>query len=180
LDVEAITAFRANQLQTTTGDGRPTAEKLRIGNMAENFSSIRDNSPMIRPCYLVIDRETSSAISTRKLVIETAKFNVITAYTSSEAIETLQRFPALDGVVTDAVMPGISLENLITALKAIRADIPVIVLCTPHHAPCKLADHTLESFNPRALLELLQSLQPEATIKIEKHNEDLEDRYFQP
>jgi CheY-like chemotaxis protein len=135
---------------------------------------------MIRPCYLVVDRETSSAISTRKLIIETAKFNVITAYTANEAIETLRRFPALDGVVTDGVMPGMSLEALITALKAIRSDIPVVVVCTPRDGPCKLADHTIESFNPGALLKLLQSLQPEATIKIEKRNEDLEGRYFQP
>ena len=42
---------------------------------------------MLRPCYLVIDRETSNGISTRRLVIETeAKFNVITAYSSHEAI----------------------------------------------------------------------------------------------
>lgn len=35
---------------------------------------------MIRPCFLVIDREFPGSISTRKLVLETAKFNVLTAY----------------------------------------------------------------------------------------------------
>ena len=49
--------------------------------------------PMVRPCFLVIDREYASSISTRKLVIETAKLNVITAYSGAEAIETLKRFP---------------------------------------------------------------------------------------
>src|SRR6185312_12980336 len=56
---------------------------------------------MIRPCFLVVDREFSANISTRKLIIETAKFNVITAYSGAEALETVQRFPAIDGVVLD-------------------------------------------------------------------------------
>jgi hypothetical protein len=34
---------------------------------------------MDRPCFLVVDREYPGSISTRKLVIETGKFNVITA-----------------------------------------------------------------------------------------------------
>ena len=137
-----------------------------------------DNPAMIRPCYLVVDRETSSGISTRKLVIETAKFNVITAYSSVEAIETLKRFPALDGVVTDAGMEDMSSEELVRALKDLNSRIPIIVICTPRQANCALADHNLESFDPKLLLALLEKLQPEATAQIERRNEDLEDMYF--
>jgi CheY-like chemotaxis protein len=132
---------------------------------------------MIRPCFLVVDRETSSAISTRKLIIETAKFNVVTAYSSNEAIETLQRYPALDGVVADAAMTDISCEELVDALKSLNPNIPIIVVATPRGTPCTRADYTLESFDPRKLLALLQSLFPEATAHIEKRNEALEDRY---
>ena len=57
---------------------------------------------MVRPCFLVIDREFPGSISTRKLVIETAKFNVLTAYSGLEALDTLQQFPAIHGVVLDA------------------------------------------------------------------------------
>jgi CheY-like chemotaxis protein len=57
---------------------------------------------VVRPCFLVVDREFPGSISTRKLVIETAKFNVLTAYSGEEAIETLKRFPAIDGIVLDA------------------------------------------------------------------------------
>ena len=39
-----------------------------------------------------MDAEFPGSISSRKLVIETAKFNVITAYSGTEAIETLERF----------------------------------------------------------------------------------------
>jgi CheY-like chemotaxis protein len=132
---------------------------------------------MIRPCFLVIDRETSSSISTRKLILETAKFNVITAYSSDEAIQTLKKYPALDGIVADAVMTDLSCEELVDALKDINPTIPIVVIASPRCTPSKRADHVLESFDPRKLLGLLQSLFPEATIQIEKRNEDLEDRY---
>lgn len=133
---------------------------------------------MIRPCYLVIDRETSSGISTRKLVIETAKFNVITAYSSGEAIETLEKFPVLDGVVLDAGMEDMPTDDLIARLRQLQPKIAVIVVCTPRSVPCKIADYVLESFDPRKLLALLEKLQPEATAAIEKRNEDLHDSNF--
>lgn len=133
---------------------------------------------MYRPCFLVVDRESSSAISTRKLIIETAKFNVITAYSSTEAIDTLKRFPALDGVVTDSGMTDMECDTLIASLKAVRKEIPVVVICTPRGTPSKLADHSLETFDPKKLLDLLQKLQPEATAHIERRNEDLEEGYF--
>ena len=135
---------------------------------------------MIRPCYLVIDRESSSAISTRKLIIETAKFNVITAYSSEEAIETLRKFPALDGIVLDSGMEDMPCPVLVDALKEIRPDITVIVICTPRNVPCERADLSLDSFDPRKLLALVQTLHPEATAQIEKRNEDLENEHFKP
>lgn len=133
---------------------------------------------MIRPCYLVIDRETSSGISTRKLIIETAKFNVITAYSSKEAIETLKKYPALDGVVMDAGMEDMPTQELITALRQLQPKITVILVCSPRYTPCKDADFTVESFDPKRLLALLEKLQPEAIAAIEKRNEDLEQALF--
>jgi CheY-like chemotaxis protein len=135
---------------------------------------------MIRPCFLVVDRESSTGISTRKLVIETAKFNVITAYSSDEAIETVRKFPALDGVVTDSGMIDMPCHDLVTAIKQLNPKIPVIVVSTPRHPDCEIADHNLDSFDPRALLALLQRLQPEAVAQIEKRNEDLEEKYYNP
>jgi response regulator RpfG family c-di-GMP phosphodiesterase len=133
---------------------------------------------MLRPCYLVIDRETSSGISTRKLIIETAKFNVITAYSSKEAIETLKKYPSLDGVVLDAGMEDMPTEELIAALKQLQPKITVILVCTPRFIPCRDADYNLESFDPRRLLALLEKLQPDAIAAIEKRNEDLEEAEF--
>jgi response regulator RpfG family c-di-GMP phosphodiesterase len=133
---------------------------------------------MMRPCFLVVDRESSSSISTRKLIIETAKFNVITAYSSAEAVQTLAKFPAIDGVVADAGVDKMECSEMVTELKKISSTIPVIIICTPRGKPCENADHTLESFDPRLLLALLQRLQPEAVASIERRNEELEDEHF--
>jgi DNA-binding response OmpR family regulator len=128
---------------------------------------------MVRPCFLVIDREFPGSISTRKLVIETAKFNVLTAYSAQEGIETLRMFSAIHGVVLDSDLPDMSCGNLVQELKKVKAGIPVIAICGPGDNPCPSADYELESFDPRRLLALLQSLLPKEADAIEKREEEL-------
>jgi CheY-like chemotaxis protein len=128
---------------------------------------------MVRPCFLVIDREFPGSISTRKLVIETAKFNVLTAYSGKEAMELFKRFPAVDGVVLDGGIEDISAEELTEELKTIQPKIPIIVIASPGSDECPRADFQLESFSPAKLLEILRGLKPKESAKIEKHDEDL-------
>jgi DNA-binding response OmpR family regulator len=128
---------------------------------------------MIRPCFLVIDREFPGSISTRKLVIETAKFNVLTAYSGKEALGLFKRFPAVDGVVLDGGIDDISAEELTGELKALQPKIPVIVITAPGFENCASADFQLESFSPAKLLEILRGLKPKESAQIEKRNEDL-------
>lgn len=128
---------------------------------------------MVRPCFLVIDREFPGSISTRKLVIETAKFNVITAYSADEAIETLREFPAIHGAVIDADIYGTTCEALTKALKEIKAGLPIIAICGPGDNDCAGADYQVGSLDPRKLLETLQKLDPQKVAEIEKHEEEL-------
>jgi DNA-binding NtrC family response regulator len=119
---------------------------------------------MVRPIFLVIDREYSGSISTRKLVIETAKFNVITAYSAIEALDTLQVFPRVTGVVLDAGIRDMACNDLVGALKDRYPELPVVVISSPGTYECPQADH---------LLTLLQSLVPAEASAIEKQNEKL-------
>jgi DNA-binding response OmpR family regulator len=128
---------------------------------------------MIRPCFLVIDREFPGSISTRKLVIETAKFNVLTAYSGKEALETFATFPAVSGVVLDGGLDDIPCDEVASKLKAIQPKTPIIVIAAPGFNGCPQADYQLESFDPAKLLEILRSLKPEASAAIEKRNEQL-------
>ena len=48
---------------------------------------------MPRPTLLVAEPEPSQALSVRKLVLETAKYNVLTAHSSREALDLFHLFP---------------------------------------------------------------------------------------
>ncbi len=127
---------------------------------------------MTRPCFLVIDREHAGSISTRKLVIETAKLNVITAYSGREAIAMLERFPGVDGVVLDASVRDVPCGELLSRFKQISADIPIVLIGTPGRHDCERADHHLESFEPAKLLQLLNRLVP-AALSVQAGEGDL-------
>lgn len=129
-----------------------------------------------RPCFLVVDREYSGSISTRKLVIETAKFNVLTAYSAREALDTLRRFSAVDGIVMDAEMPDWPCPEIVRSLKLLAPSVPIVIVHRPLSEPCTGADHQLDTFDPKQLLSLLQSLCPEHTQAVEEHDEALKEQ----
>jgi CheY-like chemotaxis protein len=131
---------------------------------------------MIRPCFLVIDREHAGAISTRKLVLETAKYNVLTAYSAAEAIDTLRKFPLVDGAVVDSGMQDMPCADLVRNLRQIRSDLPIIAICPVAAPHCEGASKQLQSFDPKRLLDILEKLVPEAASVIEQHEEDLASR----
>jgi CheY-like chemotaxis protein len=146
------------------------AESPRVSPKRDRNANLM---PMLRPCFLVIDREFPGSISTRKLVIETAKFNVVTAYSAIEAIETLRAFPNIHGVVLDADIYGVRCSDLVRELKALKPGIPIVAISGPGDDACPGADQQLESFDPKELLSVLRTLQPEQVKSIEKREEDL-------
>ena len=111
---------------------------------------------MSRPCFLVIDREYPGSISTRKLVIETAKLNVITAYSAAEGLELLRRFPAVDGAVLDVGVSDMSMEALIAGMREQQPKLPIVAILAPGSGGCPEADYELDSFQPSKLVELLK------------------------
>ena len=129
---------------------------------------------MVRPCFLVVDPEHSGSISTRKLVIESAKLNVITAYSGGEAIETLNKFPAVDGVVCNTEMRDMPVYRLVAALKEHNPKVPVI-LVGPGAGGTPQADYHVDSFDPKRLLELLQELVPAKISAISDYESELRD-----
>ena len=118
---------------------------------------------MIRPCFLVIDKEYPGSISTRKLVIETALLNLITAYSVEEAIGMLARFPAVDGIVLETEVKGITCRELIRRLRAVRSDLPIVTVSPSGHDPCGAEDFHVSSYDPQDLLEQLNRICPKET-----------------
>jgi CheY-like chemotaxis protein len=128
---------------------------------------------MPRPCFVVLDIDFPGSISARKLVIESAKLNVITAYSQKEAIETLARFPGVDGVVVNAQMEGrLSCRQVIEELRKVHSGIPIITVSSSGHDPCDGEEFHVSSFDPRQLLTVLEKVCPQTAGEIEHEDEN--------
>jgi len=112
----------------------------------------------MRPCFLIVDNEYPGSISTRKLVIESAKLNVITAYSFAEALEMLNRFPDVDGVVLDTRLDGRPCSEVVKELKSVRAKVPIVTISPSGHEPCGGEEYHLSNFDPKHLLAALQEI----------------------
>jgi DNA-binding response OmpR family regulator len=121
----------------------------------------------------MVDREFAGNISTRKLVIETAKFNVITAYSAREAVIALKRFPGVDGIVLDAGINDIEPSEFVRTLKLLQPLIPIIVIGRLGFTPPAGADYQVDSFDPRKILLFLQSLRQMQVAEIEENDDVL-------
>jgi CheY-like chemotaxis protein len=111
---------------------------------------------MPRPTLLVAEPEPGQALSTRKLVLETAKFNVLTAHSGTEALELFNLFPKLDLVIL-VEDKHIDSEALSRKIKS-QSKAPIVALTPFIGRSCRSADHNLSSHEPEALLELIRSL----------------------
>jgi hypothetical protein len=111
----------------------------------------------IRPAFLVAEPEPEGALSVRKLVLETGKFNVLTAHSTREAIDAFHLFPN----VTAAILAGetlIDCEKVSSIIKGATDKVPIIYLHGSIGRRCVHADHDLSSHEPEALLELVRVL----------------------
>jgi|SRR3954463_1607040 DNA-binding NtrC family response regulator len=111
---------------------------------------------MFRPTILIAEQEPNEALSVRKLVVQTAKFNVVSAYTAKEAKELLDKFPNFQAAVVVSDLEDC--EKVASAAKATNPSMPVIVLSPNPSYRCGNADHRISSHEPEELVNLLRSL----------------------
>ena len=101
----------------------------------------------------MIEQEQPEGISARKLVLETAKHNVITAYTAETGLGLLRRFPKVDVVMVHALLQG--REQLLGDIRRTAPKMPIIVASPRGDDAFEEADHVVPSHEPGALLRLL-------------------------
>jgi hypothetical protein len=109
----------------------------------------------LRLVVLMIEVEQPEGVSTRKLVLETALHNVITAYTTEAGLRLLRRFPNVDVGVVHTELDDYSFEDTVRELKSIRNDVAVIGISPGSGRDMDGADHMLSSHDPHALLQIL-------------------------
>lgn len=114
---------------------------------------------MPRPTLLVAEPEPDQALSVRKLVLETGKFNVLTAHSTREAIDLFHLFPNISAAII-AVGEGGALDcdKVLQTVKDATSKVPVICLSPRVGAMFKAADYTLSSHEPEELLTTMRSL----------------------
>lgn len=112
---------------------------------------------MARPTILVAEPEPGQALSVRKLVLETGKFNVLTAHSSNEALELFHLFPRIDAVIV-VNDPVVDCHAVSQHIKNKMPKIPIIALSARIGDRCGFADYNLSSHEPEELLELVRSL----------------------
>lgn len=103
---------------------------------------------------LMIEPEQPEALSARKLVVETEKHNVLTAYNTAVGMELLRRFPNIDAVFVHIHC----LSGHPTLLKDIRSLVPgkPIIIASPSGIDIPPeADFVVDSHQPGAMVQLL-------------------------
>lgn len=112
---------------------------------------------MIRPAFIVAEPEPEQALSTRKLLLETFKYNVITGHSVEETLELVRLFPNVSGLIIHCGLPDFDAEEAIKAVRTMVVKMPVIAL-TPTERELKWADYVVHSHHPQELLSLVQQL----------------------
>jgi hypothetical protein len=104
----------------------------------------------------MMEEEQPEGLSSRKLVVETVKHNVITAYTLKDGMDLLHRFPNVDIIMVHARLLEQS-PHLLSDVKAICPDKPII-LATPFASETHPdVDFVVDSHRPGDLVLLLGS-----------------------
>jgi CheY-like chemotaxis protein len=112
---------------------------------------------MARPTFIVAEPEPEQALSSRKLLLETFKFNVITAHSVTETLDVVELFPRSDALIVHCGLPGFNSAEAIEKVKSFAPQMQIIAL-TPTERELKWADHVVHSHRPQELLTLVQRL----------------------
>ncbi len=111
-----------------------------------------------RLAFLVIEAEPAQGLSTRKLLLESAKHNVVTAYSPQEGLAMFRRFPNVDAVAMDGGFGSESCSSLAREIKALNPKVQLVALLPIEGRQCAWADETISSHDPAGLLRLLREL----------------------
>ncbi|HXS77532.1 MAG TPA: hypothetical protein VN753_15230 [Terracidiphilus sp.] len=105
---------------------------------------------------LMMEEEQPEGLSARKLVVETAKHNVLTAYNLRDGLDLLRRFPNVDVILVHSRL----LEQRADLLQEVRRTCPgkPIILASPFANESRPeADFVVDSHKPHDLVSLFLS-----------------------
>lgn len=105
---------------------------------------------------LMMEEEQPEGLSSRKLVVETVKHNVLTAYTLKDGLDLLHRFPNVDIIMVHSRLLE-EKPDLLAEVRTVCPDKPII-LATPFASETlPEANYVVDSHRPHDLVKLLGS-----------------------
>jgi CheY-like chemotaxis protein len=78
--------------------------------------------------FLIIESERTDGLSTRKLLVESAKHNVVTAYSGKEGVEMYKRFPNVDAVCIEAELKDLKGASVAESIRKINPKVRIVGL----------------------------------------------------
>jgi hypothetical protein len=140
---------------------RRVAGKDRTSVMAfsDELNEWLNRTPMkerryVRPTLVVVDRAIPGTISSRKLILEVGRFNVLTAYSEEEAFSTAEKFD-VDGFVLDYVPEDEMADEICDSLKERYPKKPIFAVAPAsftEQGAKGCADHVVGGSDPQLLL----------------------------
>ncbi len=113
---------------------------------------------MARLTFLVAEPPPYEGLSTRKLVLETAYYNVLTAYSAQEIGDVLQRFPNVDAVVFHTGLPNVDCESITRYFGIPLKRVPIIAVTSTDNEHVGGATKVISSHDPQLLLATIRSI----------------------
>jgi CheY-like chemotaxis protein len=126
-------------------------------NFPDPTSLGHERHMLTRPAFIVAEPEPEQALSSRKLLLETFKFNVITAHSVTETLELVRLFPNADALIVHCGLPNFDSGDAIQEVKEMAPELPIIAL-TPTERDLEWADYVVQSHSPQELLTLVQKV----------------------
>jgi DNA-binding response OmpR family regulator len=117
--------------------------------------TLRSGVQIVRLVVLMVEVEQPEGISSRKLILETARHNVLTAYSGDGAVNLLQRFPNVDLAILHTELEGKEFESTVRRLKEMRPDLYIVAISPVDSDKLEGVDTILPSYDPQELLEFL-------------------------
>jgi hypothetical protein len=121
--------------------------------MPKNTS--RSGKRIVRLVVLMVEVEQPEGISSRKLILETARHNVLTAYSGDGAAYLLERFPNVDLAIIHTELEGKEFEATVHRLKEMRPDLYIVAISPVDSGKLEGVNAVLTSYDPQELLEFL-------------------------
>jgi CheY-like chemotaxis protein len=118
-------------------------------------NTLRSGMQIVRLVVLMVEVEQPEGISSRKLVLETARHNVLTAYSGDGAVNLLQRFPNVDLAILHTELHGKEFESTVRRLKEVRPDLYIVAISPVDRGKLEGVNTILPSHDPQELLEFL-------------------------